>query len=82
MTPEVLFNILWTEIDFDDHPVNGGHSPTPQGELEVPDCIEGVVSLNDERVRLSISADVLALKEEVMRQGEMEVDSRPHHVFM
>jgi len=82
MTPEVLFNILWTEIDFDDHPVNGGHSPTPQGELEVPDCIEGVVSLNDERVRLSISADVLALKEEVMRQGEMEVDSRPHHVFV
>ena len=82
MTPEVLFNILWTEIDFDDHLMNGPHSPSPQGELEVPDCTHGVVSLNDERVRLSISADILSLKEELKRQGEMEAETRPHHMFV
>jgi len=82
MTPEVLFNILWTEIDFDDHPINGGHSPSVQGEIELPECVSGVVSLNDERVRMSIGADLSALNKEQIRQTEMELDSRPHHLFV
>ena len=31
----LLFARLWEEIDFDDHPLNGGHGPEPEGELTV-----------------------------------------------
>ena len=30
-----LFARLWEEIDFDDHPLSGGHQPEPDGELNV-----------------------------------------------
>ena len=30
-----LFTRLWEEIDFDDHPHEGGHGPEPEGELTV-----------------------------------------------
>jgi hypothetical protein len=30
---EALFARLWEEVDFDDHPDQGGHGPVPEGEL-------------------------------------------------
>ena len=29
----LLFSRLWEEIDFDDHPHNGGHGADPEGEF-------------------------------------------------
>ncbi len=45
----VLFSRLWQELDFDDHPYPGSHSPEPQGELST--TYHGdAITLADERV--------------------------------
>ena len=44
-----LFSILWTEIDFDDHPLSGGHGIRPEGEMEIRNN-ENCISINDNRI--------------------------------
>jgi len=46
---EALFRRLWEELDFDDHPYPGSHSPTPQGQLKFT-AHKGAVSLSDDRI--------------------------------
>ena len=46
-----LFKRLWEEVDFDDHPLSGGHDPEPEGELSV---LYGKNGIRLEDSRLSI----------------------------
>ena len=46
---KALFHRLWMELDFDDHPYPGSHSPTPEGELEVT-IHEGAIAIGDDRI--------------------------------
>ena len=48
-----LFARLWEEIDFDDHPLSGGHGPEPEGELLVTSTANGV-RLQDSRLSFLI----------------------------
>ena len=49
-----LFSLLWTEIDFDDHPINGGHGMNPEGEVEVR-INENCISINDNRIEMILA---------------------------
>lgn len=51
-----LFRILWEEVDFDDHPVNGGHGPNPEGELQFFST-KGSIHLKDERIYFQLYTD-------------------------
>ena len=46
---KALFHRLWMELDFDDHPYPGGHSPKPEGELRFT-THEGALSIGDNRL--------------------------------
>ena len=50
---KALFHRLWMEIDFDDHPYPGSHSPEPQGELKMS-TDEGAIIIADERITFSL----------------------------
>jgi len=50
-----LFARLWEEIDFDDHPHQGGHGPEPEGELKVTTTANGI-RLEDERISFILGA--------------------------
>ena len=45
----LLFARLWEEIDFDDHPLSGGHGPEPEGKLTVTSTQNGI-RLEDARL--------------------------------
>jgi len=51
-----IFSRLWTEIDFDDHPHQAGHSPTPVGELQ-SQIGPGLLKLQDDRIRFFLYSD-------------------------
>ncbi len=46
---EALFSRLWAEVDFDDHPYPGSHSPEPQGQL-ILSTHDGALTIGDERI--------------------------------
>lgn len=48
-----MFARLWEEIDFDDHPLSGGHQPKPDGELRVK-MTPNSIRLEDARLSLLI----------------------------
>ena len=48
-----LFARLWEEVDFDDHPITGGHQPHPEGELKVK-MTPNSIRLEDARLSLLI----------------------------
>ena len=48
-----LFKRLWEEVDFDDHPLSGGHDPEREGELSVLYGKNGI-RLEDARLSLII----------------------------
>ena len=48
-----LFTRLWEEVDFDDHPLEGGHNPEPEGELLVV-YRENGIRLEDSRLSFII----------------------------
>ena len=49
-----LFSLLWTEIDFDDHPICGGHGSEPEGELEIS-VNENCIIINDNRIEMILA---------------------------
>ena len=55
---KALFTRLWQELDFDDHPYPGSHSPDPQGDLKFT-THEGALTLADDRIsfRLGVGDD-------------------------
>ena len=55
---EALFRRLWMEVDFDDHPYPGSHSPEPQGKLTFT-TEKGALTIGDERItfRLGTGGD-------------------------
>ena len=58
-----LFETVWRELDFDDHPHHGGHDPIPEGKLEV--CSEpGRLRLRDDRMRFYLYTDPARLDAE------------------
>jgi hypothetical protein len=50
---EDLFTHLWEELDFDDHPVDMGHSSQPVGQVRMR-LIDGCLRLRDERIAFNI----------------------------
>ena len=50
-----LFARLWEEIDFDDHPHEGGHGPEPEGELTVTTTANSI-RLEDTRISFILGA--------------------------
>ena len=46
---KALFHRLWMEVDFDDHPYPGSHSPIPQGELHFA-THDGAITIGDDRL--------------------------------
>ena len=48
-----LFERLWEEVDFDDHPHSGGHEPPPEGEFKVT-YTENSIRLEDARLSFLI----------------------------
>lgn len=48
-----LFARLWEEVDFDDHPISGGHLSEPEGELKVQ-MTPNSIRLEDSRLSLLI----------------------------
>ena len=46
-----MFARLWEEIDFDDHPLHGGHGPEPEGELKVTYSPKSI-RLQDDRLSI------------------------------
>ncbi len=48
-----LFARLWEEVDFDDHPLSGGHQPLPEGELKIK-MTPNSIRLEDARLSLLI----------------------------
>ena len=48
-----LFERLWEEVDFDDHPHSGGHDPQPEGEFKVTHT-ESSIRLEDARLSFLI----------------------------
>ena len=50
-----LFERLWEEVDFDDHPHSGGHDPQPEGEFKVIHT-ESSIRLEDARLSFLIGA--------------------------
>jgi hypothetical protein len=55
---KALFTRLWQELDFDDHPYPGSHSPEPQGDLKFT-THDGALTLADDRIsfRLGVGED-------------------------
>ena len=55
---EALFSRLWAEVDFDDHPHQGGHGPVPEGELRFSVGDEAI-TIGDDRLtfRLGLGDD-------------------------
>jgi len=55
---EALFARLWEEVDFDDHPHQGGHGPVPEGELRFSVGDEAI-TIGDDRLtfRLGLGDD-------------------------
>ena len=51
----LLFARLWEEIDFDDHPLSGGHGPEPDGNLTVTSTPHGI-RLEDSRISFILGA--------------------------
>lgn len=93
LTPTDLFAILWQEVDFDDHPLDGDHLPIANDWLSSPQ-VESVFSFGDSRVifTLGLAPDLLQRKYEQWYgeegwdlkphyEGEGE-DLRPHHMFV
>ncbi|HIA40001.1 MAG TPA: hypothetical protein EYN88_03855, partial [Candidatus Poseidoniales archaeon] len=67
-----LFSLLWSEIDFDDHPIYGGHLMDPEGEVEIS-VYENCITINDNRIEMILARpDIISndgtggLKPEVM----------------
>lgn len=50
---EDLFTFLWEELDFDDHPIDMGHSSQPLGQVRMR-LIDGCLRLRDERITFNI----------------------------
>ena len=48
-----LFSRLWEEIDFDDHPLHGGHGSEPEGEFTFSQSDDGI-SVGDARLTFLI----------------------------
>ena len=44
-----LFSRLWEEIDFDDHPLHGGHGSEPEGEFTFSQSDDSI-SVGDARL--------------------------------
>ena len=55
---KALFNRLWQELDFDDHPYPGNHCPEPQGDVKFT-TQDGALTLSDDRIsfRLGVGHD-------------------------
>ena len=55
---KALFHRLWMELDFDDHPYPGSHSPTPEGEVRIS-IHDGAITIGDDRItfRLGVGND-------------------------
>jgi len=51
----LLFERLWEEVDFDDHPLSGGHGAQPEGELKVT-YSSNSIHLEDERISFLIGS--------------------------
>ena len=49
-----LFSLLWTEIDFDDHPLRGGHGMKPEGMVEIR-INENCIGINDNRIEMILA---------------------------
>ncbi len=52
-----LFSRLWEELDFDDHPLHGGHSPEPEGKAALT-VQPNRISVSDARARFYLYADI------------------------
>jgi hypothetical protein len=87
-----LFSLLWSEIDFDDHPISGGHVMEPEGEVEISvydDCI----AINDNRIEMIlVRPDIIinngteGLKPEVVAASKAIVtgaeEPPPRHIIV
>ncbi len=79
-----LFGRLWEEVDFDDHPLHGGHGPEPEGELVVTSQPHRI-ALSDSRVRFYLYDDVnLALvdRQQGVLHIETDADERPASIHL
>ena len=79
-----LFQRLWEELDFDDHPLHGGHEVAPEGELLVTEQ-PNRISINDNRVRFYLYADIneaLADRENGLLHIEPDARERPASVHL
>lgn len=78
-----LFALLWEEIDFDDHPIHAGHSPSPVGDLEV-EYEPGLVKITDERIRFELYTDAEKLVAEwgEGRVADVDETGRPISIHL
>ncbi len=79
-----LFQRLWEEIDFDDHPLHGGHEMAPEGELLVTEQ-PNRISISDNRVRFYLYADIndaLVDRDNGVLHIEPDADERPASVHL
>ncbi len=49
-----IFKILWTEIDFDDHPTHGAHGSNPEGNVTLQ-SEDDHIHISDERVLITLA---------------------------
>ncbi len=78
--PLELFELLWQEIDFDDHPLSGNHLPIPVGGLSYPE-IETVISYGDSRVIFTLGHYPEILQEKYDKwYGEEGWEDKPENV--
>ena len=48
-----IFKLLWTEIDFDDHPLHGGHGLNPEGNVSIQ-SEDDHIHVSDERAMITL----------------------------
>ena len=63
---ESIFKLLWTEIDFDDHPLHGGHGMSPEGNVSIQSK-DGHIHVNDERVMMTLAHSSIIKEGETKR---------------
>ena len=79
-----LFALVWTEIDFDEHPINGGHGMQPEGELNII-VDENCIVINDKRISVAITTSNYLAKcgtgELLVLMGEASNSDLPQHII-